>query len=145
VPEPRGTIEQGDPMSEAGNAEVIAVEVRMMGENLNRRLDEQRQDFHAMRQEMASTYVQHQAYMAEQKRQDDKTEAVAADVMGLHTTMAALRMELNGHIDRRFDDLEKQLKDQREASRWSWGLIVAIGSAFLASATAIVVAVVGMR
>lgn len=136
VPDPRGTIEQADQMPvDDASAAVIATELRLLKEDLGRRLDDHRDDIRGMRSEMASNYVNQKAYQAEYGRLTDRIGNVETDVAELRVTIKASIVELHGHIDRKLDELK--------VSRWRMvGLIVTVVLGLLSSATAVVVAVV---
>lgn len=125
------------------SVEVIAEQVKLMKEDLGRRLDDHREDIRAMRTEMASTYVHHQAYQAEYGRITDRIAGVEADVVELRTSLATQFVDVHGHIDRRFGEIMAQAKDDRLSRRWVIGVLVTVTLGLLASCTAIAIAVTG--
>ena len=140
------------------SAAVIATELRLLKEDLGRRLDDHRDDIRSMRAEMSSNYVHQQAYQAEYGRVSDRIANVESDVVEIRTSLATQFVDVHGHIERRFNEITEQVKERFEEitnqcksrldeiveqRRFTVGQAVLIGSALLASATAIVIALIG--
>lgn len=118
------------------SVEVIAEQVKLMKEDLSRRLDDHREDIRGMRSEMSSSYVHHQAYQAEYGRVTDRIANAEADIVEMRTSLATQFIDIHGHIDRKFDEIKM-------SRRWVAGVMVTVILGFLSSATAIAIAVIG--
>jgi hypothetical protein len=132
-------------------AAVIGTKLDLLKEDIGRRLDDHRDDIRSMRSEMASNYVNQQAYQAEYGRMADRIQNVESDVVEIRTSLATQFIDVHGHIDRRtgeigeqvkqrLDEFGQQIKDLRDARRFTVTQLVLIGLALLGSVTAVSVA-----
>lgn len=122
-------------MSDETGIAVVAAEVRLMKEDLGRRIDELRTDQREGQAAMASHFVHQAAYQAEYGRLTDRIGNVESDVVEIRTNLSTQIFDLHGHIDRKFEEMTV-------SRRWIIGVVVTVVLAFLGSATAIGIAVI---
>lgn len=122
-------------MSDETAVAVIATEVRLMKDEIGRRLDELRTEQRDTRTEMSANFVHHTAYQAEYGRVTDRIANVESDVIEIRTSMATQIIDLHGHIDRKFAEMTI-------SRRWVVGMVITVVLALLSSATAIAIAVI---